>query len=431
VSLTILFRSRSTGSQVLGNPGFDTDTVWTKGSGVTIGSGIAFASSSSQIVGQSALVAGQTYNVSFEYNSGTNNGAKLRLNNSNINEANVKFVSGALTFDSTWRVVTATIVADGPWLWVEADSNVYIGGIDNFTATAVSTGASVYTAPVSGGLQTGGASAVSRLAVKVYVASGGVQTGGSAGLARVVVRTVTLTGGSIQTGGTAPRALIQDVAPLGGIQIGGTAPVSRVRASQASGGILTGGTVLKALTKSPAASGGLLTGGSALTSLQGSSGATTYAYFATGGFVLGGTAATSGPAGIVSGGIRSRIQYLETLRSFEEPKRKAGKPSGELVDEFLGRGHAYKGGGEVKVGAVSKARRGSAVTAFVSAASLEARAATAETAASLAGSASQAPAVTFEAIGSGLITMGGEAVTYRHDPFLLARFEDLDLLMMG
>ena len=288
----------------------------------------------------------------------------------------------------------------------------------------------VRTAAVSGGLLTGGAAVTSRIAGSVVftaTVSGGIQTAGGATIARRIVRTVILTGGSIQTGGTAPRALVQDVAPLGGLQIAGTAPVSRVRVSQASGGILTGGTPLKALTKAPTASGGLLTGGAAFTSRQ-AVGGTAYNYLPTGGIVLGGSAATALTKPAVGGG-RPRIQYLETLRSFEEPKRKAGKPSGELVDEFLGRGHAYKGSGRVQVGTVGKATRGSAATTFLSAALLEARAATVEAAASLAGSASQA--VTFEAIGSGSITIGGEAVAYRHDPFLLARFEDLDLLMMG
>ena len=290
----------------------------------------------------------------------------------------------------------------------------------------------------TGGIQTSGTAITSRLAVRTFASSGGVQSGGSATIARRIVRTVILTGGSIQTGGTAPRALVQDVAPLGGLQIAGTAPVSRVRVSQASGGILTGGSALKAFTKAPTASGGLLTGGAAFTSRQ-AVGGTVYTYLPTGGIVLGGSAPTALIKPAVGGG-RSRIQYLETIRSFEEPKRKAGKPSGELVDEFLAKSRAYRGRGKVKVGSATfgKVSRRSA-TLFVPAATLAAQWATLEPQSARFGNVvvrSYPPSATLAArLQNGTlpssVKIGGEAVTYRHDPFLLARFEDLDLLMMG
>jgi hypothetical protein len=122
----------STDLQVLRNETFDVDDYWTKGAGVTIGSGVANPAGASSILGQGTLTVGKTYDISLDWNSST--GVNLRL----------AAAVAASIYGAPWAAAggtsgtkTMTIVATTPWLWLEADGGLFTGTIDNFTATEV------------------------------------------------------------------------------------------------------------------------------------------------------------------------------------------------------------------------------------------------------------------------------------------------------
>ena len=114
------------------NSTFDTDTVWTKGSGVTISGGKANAVSATTILSQGGLTPGVSYTVSFDWTRAVEfaNTGKLRLENPPGNV--VKVFENAT---GTGTTETFTFVPTDPTIALGADSNVFTGTIDNFTAT--------------------------------------------------------------------------------------------------------------------------------------------------------------------------------------------------------------------------------------------------------------------------------------------------------
>lgn len=121
----------SAASQVITNPGFDSDTAWTKGAGVTINGGVANISDGAAILSQNVtLVVGRTYTVSIGYTMTA--GVRLRVSNSTSDWTNVVFTSGALAASDT---ITTSFVATGNGFSIGADGATFSGTIDNITVT--------------------------------------------------------------------------------------------------------------------------------------------------------------------------------------------------------------------------------------------------------------------------------------------------------
>lgn len=118
-------------SQVVTNPGFDADTNWTKGAGVTISGGVANCSVAAAILAQNVtLVVGRSYSVSFNYTMTA--GSKIRIANNLTENVNVVFTSGVLGASGT---VTASFIATNSDISIGADTAQFSGTIDNFTVT--------------------------------------------------------------------------------------------------------------------------------------------------------------------------------------------------------------------------------------------------------------------------------------------------------
>ena len=104
------------------NGTFDTDTDWTKGTGVTISGGVVNATSATSIVTQTMpLVSNSTYYVSFDYTMSA--GASLRVEGSGV-----LAISPALGASGT---VTLTIVANSTTFKIAASGANFTGTIDN------------------------------------------------------------------------------------------------------------------------------------------------------------------------------------------------------------------------------------------------------------------------------------------------------------
>lgn len=289
---------------------------------------------------------------------------------------------------------------------------LYIAGV----AEAVGT---VFTASVSGGLQSDGAAGVSRtrsytvaggaafagtatvtrLSVRTYSVSGGLITSGAAAVSRLVVRSY-LSSGGLQTGGGAGLSHTEDVSPAGGLQTGGTASVTRTTAFAGSGGAQTAGTAAASLTRvvegsggasfagsgsvsrsiAPTAQGRLTTGGNASSFYIIPGQGQAYTFGGTGGATFSGTAASeiaTAPA-----------QLPNSSTSFAGPMP---KPQTTVRE--------YAASGGVSLG-------GSAETTFL-------------------------PTITWAFDGNGRVRIGGAAIVQRGDLYAAARAEDDEYLLLG
>lgn len=375
------------------------------------------------------------------------------------------------------QVIRRTTPAEGP-LWQQT-RQLYV-------TPAPEVQGSVFTAAVSGGIQSDGAATTSRLLVKTYTASGGLASGGTAVLARVVIRSATVSGG-LQSGGTAARALVQSVAPAGGYQLGGGAAVSRSRVSAVSGGVTAAGTAATArtVTKTYLSSGGLTLAGSAdlarvvVRSVTPSGGLVSGGtadvdrvqdVTPVGGASLGGSATfartfapvslgglqTAGAAALARTRAASVSGTVQTAGTAQVTVSHAIEPTGGLA--VAGQAIAFldvAGSGEEFrfIGSGGGFLSGSAAASYIEAeeeppvqlpgnsatyaSPPRPQAQTYEYAASgsfsLGGSAGTdfLTTITWQFDGGGIARISGSASTERHDPFAQARAEDDDLLLIG
>lgn len=130
-SSTRLLGLWSAPSQVVTNPGFDSDTSWTKGAGVTISGGVANCSAAAMMLSQNVtLVVGRSYTVSFGYTLTA--GLNIRICNSLIDGTGTVATVGSLGSSGT---VTVNFIATGNGILLGADTAQFSGTIDNFTIT--------------------------------------------------------------------------------------------------------------------------------------------------------------------------------------------------------------------------------------------------------------------------------------------------------
>ena len=112
------------GSELVTNGTFDTDTDWTKGSGVTISGGVVNATSAAVIVEQeTSLVSGKQYVATLDYT--ITSGAKLR-----IEGAGVLAISDSIAGTGSGSLAL-TFTANDPTFRIAADSATFTGTIDN------------------------------------------------------------------------------------------------------------------------------------------------------------------------------------------------------------------------------------------------------------------------------------------------------------
>lgn len=252
----------------------------------------------------------------------------------------------------------------------------------------------------SGGLQTSGAATATRLSVHTYAVSGGLTSAGSGTITRLVVRSY-LPSGGLQSGGGAVLSHTEDVVPAGGLQTSGSATVTRTRAYGGLGGVQTAGTALWSLTRVLAGSGGASAGGEASVSrslvppVQGGmtaggsassfyavpGQAQTYIFSGTGGAAFSGAAASE----IVPA---SPVQLPGSSTSFAGPMPKPQT----AIREYAASGGVFLGG--------------SAETIFL-------------------------PTITWAFDGNGRVRIGGAATVQRGDLYAAARSEDDEYLLLG
>lgn len=124
----------SPNNQIVTNPGFTSDTAWTKGSGVTISGGVANATLAAFMLSQTVpIVVGRTYALSFNYTMSF--GSRLRVSNSLVDGTNVVHLTDVLGSSGT---ITATFTATSPdGITIGADTMSFSGTLDNFTLTEV------------------------------------------------------------------------------------------------------------------------------------------------------------------------------------------------------------------------------------------------------------------------------------------------------
>ena len=117
-----------TGTELVTNGTFDTDSDWTKGTGVTISGGYANASSASLLLTQTlALNSGRVYKVSFDYTMSS--GVSLRIEGAGI-------LATTPTL-STSGVATLYITANSTTFKIAASGATFTGTIDNISVKEV------------------------------------------------------------------------------------------------------------------------------------------------------------------------------------------------------------------------------------------------------------------------------------------------------
>lgn len=254
----------------------------------------------------------------------------------------------------------------------------------------------------SGGLVSGGASNVTRLSSRTYSPSGGLVSSGSATVARRVVRNATVSGG-IVSAGAAQVAGTQDVSPLGGLIAGGSASITRGRAYKGVGGLQSGGAGLVARVRTVSGAGGAYSGGAALVSRS-------RALFGTGGFSSNGSAAINYFAAgqgqaftfVASGGASVSGFAATSYVGASVPIQIAN--SGTFVSRSppnTSTVYQYQASGGMAFGGIAETRL------------------------------VLGPLSAWEFAGAGIARIGGAARTERHDPFAQARAEDEELILLG
>ena len=114
------------------NSDFATDTVWTKGTGVTISGGVANINNSGAMLSQNCtLLIGETYTVTLNYTK--TSGASLRVSSGLVDGTNIINTSAVLPNGSGTYTFTFVAARDG--LALGASGATFTGTIDNFTCT--------------------------------------------------------------------------------------------------------------------------------------------------------------------------------------------------------------------------------------------------------------------------------------------------------
>lgn len=228
-----------------------------------------------------AMTAGQFVGITFEPAA---NRLRVWSNVTNVapsaidlwDSAAADGISTAVTFKPNSAYV-------GFGCWTSSGSGV--GAVDDFTSGDFSGAASQYNHTASGGLASGGTSAIKR--TQTITASGGLASGGTSAIKRTWNY---FADSGITVGGIAGLKQTQTATALGGLTINGTAAFHKGSAYLATGGIITAGMAGVSLQSSSqnshVANGGLAAGGTAALRFL-------LDHRASGGVALDGTAAIS------------------------------------------------------------------------------------------------------------------------------------------
>lgn len=120
--------STSSFTDTITNGSFNSDTAWTKGSGVTISGGAANCVGAGYILGQvNSLVVGTIYTFSMTYVKTA--GIKLRVSSGTVDGTNIVYTSGTLANGSGTLTFTFTAARSG--IVIGASDAVFSGSIDN------------------------------------------------------------------------------------------------------------------------------------------------------------------------------------------------------------------------------------------------------------------------------------------------------------
>ena len=126
-------RPVSYGSELVTNGGFDTDSDWTK-SGVVISGGIASVTNGFRFLVQDAgLQTGKVYYISFDYTETSSN--SLRVNTTGTNGAQQALLTSVSGTGS--GTIQGAVVAEGPYIALEASQAAFTGTIDNVSVKEV------------------------------------------------------------------------------------------------------------------------------------------------------------------------------------------------------------------------------------------------------------------------------------------------------
>lgn len=249
----------------------------------------------------------------------------------------------------------------------------------------------------SGGANTGGAAAIARTIIALP--SGGVVTGGAAVTSKSVTFTHVASGGVI-TGGAA--AISTTVAPpaSGNVATGGAATLARTWAVTGAGGVTAGGSAAASFSRAVQTAGGVTTSGAAGVVVALSA-------VGSGGVVVGGAALVEAvlegeppveppvePGNTVSGGGFTPLDWLPLVPVKQKPKRPA------LVVKIPAVVFEHVGSGGVSVGGAADA-------------------------------AEAHPQVAHEFAGSGGVVLGGAAHCKFISPVLIAPRDAEDLLILS
>ena len=124
----------TTGTELVTNGTFDTNSDWTLANAVISG-GVADATNGTRFLAQNAgLVTGSIYKITLDFTRGSTSGnGKIRVNTTATNGGGTEHVSGTFSSIGSSGSLTYVLVAEGPYIAIEAAGNTFSGTIDNVT----------------------------------------------------------------------------------------------------------------------------------------------------------------------------------------------------------------------------------------------------------------------------------------------------------
>lgn len=139
--IAALYNPQSLGSETITNGSFSADTNWTKGSGVTISSGVANCVNATSILSQNvSLTTGQLYYATFKYTR--TGGANLRFSNSTVDGTNIICLLPTINTASQ-ITLEFSFVAVSNGIAIAADGAIFSGTIDDFSIKPITTAATL------------------------------------------------------------------------------------------------------------------------------------------------------------------------------------------------------------------------------------------------------------------------------------------------
>ena len=128
----------TTGTELVTNGTFDTNSDWTLANAVISGGVVDVTNGTRYLAQNAGLVTGKLYKITLDFTRGSTSGnGKIRVNTTATNGGGTEHVSGTFSSIGSSGSLTYVLVAEGPYIAIEAALAVFSGTIDNVSVKEI------------------------------------------------------------------------------------------------------------------------------------------------------------------------------------------------------------------------------------------------------------------------------------------------------